>query len=192
MYKACCILLMLLMLSTGCHDEKFMPKPVAYHRLLIPDHQYQFIQQNCPYTFEINKAARLIKTFDSINNPCWINIEYPTLKATVHITYKAVNNADDLQKAFKDTEKMTMKHTVKASGITESAIYKPESKVYGQWFDVKGNSASPIQFWVTDSNKHFLRGAVYFFSEPNQDSLAPLNAFIKKDVEQLISTFKWR
>jgi hypothetical protein len=36
-----------------------------------------------------------------------------------------------------------------------------------------------------------MRGALYFDSTPNADSLRPVQDFLQKDIEHLINTFKW-
>ncbi|NOZ45910.1 MAG: gliding motility lipoprotein GldD, partial [Chlorobi bacterium] len=67
-----------------------------------------------------------------------------------------------------------------------------DDNVYGILYDIKGNAASSINFFVTDSTQHFLRGALYFNSKPNKDSLAPVVDFIRKDIVHLMETFKWK
>jgi gliding motility-associated lipoprotein GldD len=60
-------------------------------------------------------------------------------------------------------------------------------------FDIRGvNVASMYQFYITDSSKHFIRGALYFDHAPNNDSLAPVIEFLKADIDHLIETFTWR
>ena len=62
----------------------------------------------------------------------------------------------------------------------------------GVYFTLKGNTATANQFFITDSVKHFLRGALYFSATPNADSLQPVNNFLKTDVEHLINTLKFK
>jgi len=66
------------------------------------------------------------------------------------------------------------------------------SGVGGVFFSVGGNAATAKQFFVTDSVKHFLRGALYFDASPNEDSLGVVNGFLQEDMKHLINTFKWR
>ncbi|PIV58809.1 MAG: gliding motility lipoprotein GldD, partial [Bacteroidetes bacterium CG02_land_8_20_14_3_00_31_25] len=53
-------------------------------------------------------------------------------------------------------------------------------------------AASNIQFYVTDSIRHFVRGALYFETKPNKDSLAPIINFIEQDVTHLVETLRWK
>jgi gliding motility-associated lipoprotein GldD len=60
-------------------------------------------------------------------------------------------------------------------------------------FDIRGlGVASTYQFYLTDSIRHFVRGALYFDGPPNNDSLAPVIEFLKLDIDHLLNTFKWR
>ena len=62
----------------------------------------------------------------------------------------------------------------------------------GIMYEIKGNAASPFQFFATDSTKHFLRGSMYFNVYPNKDSLAPVFDFVQSDIKHLIETIKWK
>ena len=57
-------------------------------------------------------------------------------------------------------------------------------------YKLEGNTASAIQFVLTDSTQYFFRGALYFNAAPNKDSIAPVLQFIEKDIIQLMETFK--
>ncbi|MCR5455573.1 MAG: hypothetical protein K6F33_11355, partial [Bacteroidales bacterium] len=64
--------------------------------------------------------------------------------------------------------------------------------VYGLLYGIKGNVASPLQFYITDSTRHFLRGSLYFNCSPNKDSLAPSVEFVRQDIERLFETLIWK
>ncbi len=94
---------------------------------------------------------------------------------------------------MEQTYRMNVKnHITKADAINEQMIIDPERKIYGILYDLKGNTATAVQFFVTDSTKHFFRGSLYFFSEPNPDSLAPVNEFFREDIIHMIETLKWK
>ena len=48
-----------------------------------------------------------------------------------------------------------------------------------------------FSFILTDSVSHFFRGALYFNTEIN-DSILPINNFLKYDIKHLIETFHWK
>ncbi len=82
-------------------------------------------------------------------------------------------------------------HITRADAINEELIYNTDKRVFGILYDLKGNTATAVQFFVTDSINHFLRGSLYFSSEPNPDSLAPVIDFFRQDIAHMIETLKW-
>jgi gliding motility-associated lipoprotein GldD len=172
-------------------DEEYIPKPRGFFRVTFPEKKYvSYNPHDCPFEFEIPAYTKV--TPDSSKNalPCWLNLEFPYFNATVYLTYKEVNN--DLQKLYEEHRSMTMKHIAKASAIDESPYHNPEQKVHGSVYKVKGAAASNMQFYLTDSVKHFLRGSLYFYSVPNPDSVAPVLNFISVDVIHIVETFQWK
>jgi gliding motility-associated lipoprotein GldD len=117
-------------------------------------------------------------------------LTFPNQHATVYLSYKDVQ--DDLNQLFEDSRKLAYKHAAKASQIEEYSVNIPEKKVYGIIYEIGGNAASSIQFHISDSASHFLRGSLYFYAAPNSDSLEPVTSFIRSDIEHLIQTFQWK
>ena len=105
--------------------------------------------------------------------------------------YKDINNNFD--GLMDQSYKMNVKnHISKADAIKEQVISNQENKVFGILYDLKGNTASAVQFYVTDSVKHYLRGSLYFAAEPDADSLEPVINFFRGDIVHLIETLKWK
>lgn len=171
-------------------DEAATPKPRAYFRITLPEKKYILYDSACPFKFEIPVYAKIEEDRNARAEPCWLNLNFPTLNGTLHLSYKPVNN--NIKQYLEDTYELAAKHQVKASGIEEQLIAKDSDKVYGLIYEIKGNAASAYQFYLTDSVHHFIRGALYFNSVPNIDSIAPVLDFVKQDMQQLITTFKWK
>lgn len=188
-----CILFIALGLAfTGCDEEEevFSPKPRGYFRINFPEKKYRIYDSICPYKFEIPVYAQMKQDNHNGAEPCWLNLEFPKYKATVHLSYKEVNN--NIATYLEDSHNFANKHQVKATGLDEIAVIRDSAKVYGLVFDIEGNTASSVQFYLTDSTHHFLRGALYFNSIPNIDSLRIVVDFIKKDILHLINTTSWK
>jgi gliding motility-associated lipoprotein GldD len=178
----------------GCNSP-FTPKPTGYFAIPFPEKKYQtFDKPGYPYAFEYPVYASVAK--DSIffgetnENPWWININFPQFNGRIYISYKDIkkNNFDTLVKhAFT----LTGKHTVKAYAINDSVIHT-KNNVEGIFFTVSGDVATANQFFLTDSTRHFLRGALYFDATPNADSLGIVNKFLIEDVKYLINSFRWK
>ena len=181
-------LLLVSFLAVACGEEAYTPKPRSYFRIALPQHTYEKAQLDCPFSFEYAENALLTPLNNKGN--CWFNIKYPKLDATIHFTYFS-GIKDSIQYFTEDARGFAMKHTVKADNIKESVIIDKASQVYGTVYDFEGSVASNFQFFLTDSVNHFIRGAMYFDTEPNPDSLAPVEKHIKQDLFHLIETFEW-
>lgn len=167
-----------------------VPKPRAFFRIDLPVKEYQLFDEDYPYSFEYPSYATVSRDLSPAAEPWWLNIDVPRFKASIHLSYKKVDN--NLGEYLDDTHKMLSKHIPKASGIREDLIANDESKVYGIIYHIRGlGVASTCQFFVTDSTRHFLRGALYFNVIPNNDSLAPVIDFMKEDIQHMVSTLTW-
>jgi gliding motility-associated lipoprotein GldD len=178
---------------TSCgddEDEIFIPKPKGYFRIDFPKKEYRVYDSLCPYSFEIPTYAFINNDKHLGADPCWLNINFPKYNAQIHLSYKVVtNNIDSL---FSQSRDFVVKHQVKSTGIDETVIIRDSAKVYGLVYDISGNSASNVQFYLTDSTHHFMRGALYFNSVPNIDSLKIVVDYLRLDILQMIKTFKWK
>jgi gliding motility-associated lipoprotein GldD len=184
---------LLLTALVSCNSD-YTPRPRGYFKISFPAHEYQeFNKAGYPYTFEYPKYAEVIQDTSFFEakpeNPYWINIDIPRFHARLYISYKEVNK--DFDKLKEDAYKMTMKHSLKATSIEDSTMKTPMG-LSGIFFNVGGNAATASQFYLTDSVKHFLRGALYFDSTPNEDSLKIVNNFLVEDMRHLINTLKWK
>ncbi len=59
-------------------------------------------------------------------------------------------------------------------------------------YELKGNTATNLNFYISDSKKHFLRGALYFNAKTEIDSIQPVFDFIKADVIKMIESTTWK
>lgn len=180
----------LLIAACGSDGDFYSPKRKAYFRIDFPKKSYTTYDSICPFIFDVPKYAVVMPDKDAKAEPCWLNIVFPKYKATIHITYKRVDK--NLSAYLEDSHTLAVKHQVKASGLEEEMVVKDSVKVYGLIYNIEGNAASSLQFYLTDSTTNFLRGSLYFMSRPNADSLDPILAFIKEDIHRMIQSFKWK
>ncbi|WP_430411451.1 gliding motility lipoprotein GldD [Kordia sp.] len=181
--KCISIISVLSILLISCGGE-VLPKPKAFLSLEYPEANYAKVQSDCPYTFEKNQIATIIP-----KKNCWIDVDYPALNATLHLSYIAIDG--NLNKLLEDVQKLTYEHAVKADAIEPTVYENAKQNVYGMVYEVEGNVASQAQFYVTDSTKHFLTGSLYFNTKPNYDSIYPAVVYIKKDIRTLIESLEW-
>jgi gliding motility-associated lipoprotein GldD len=180
----------LLASCNGNHD--YSPKPRGYFRIIFPEKEYQQYNAGCPIVFDYPKYAVIEADKKPGAKPCWLNMQFPGFNGTLHLSYEHIQSKKEFDRLVEEAHKLTFKHTVKATGIDQGVISYPEKKVYGIYYTVDGNAASSLQFYLTDSTKNYIRGALYFNTEPRLDSIQPVLTFVKKDVDVMIKTFKWK
>ena len=200
-------LFVVLFLLIGC-SEKYTPKPRGFFRLDFPEKKYISIKADKPYLFEIPTYSVLKADKNRNAGSFDVNIEFPENNAKIHLTYKdmmpgyipssskqtALTKANnfELAKLMEESRKFAYDHTIKADAIDEKIFVNHAENVYGTIYYIKGNAASSIQFYLTDSTKHFLRGALYLNEKPNIDSIKPVIDFISPDIVHLIETTSWK
>ncbi|MFQ5446269.1 MAG: hypothetical protein ACE5FF_04990 [Saprospiraceae bacterium] len=188
----------LALLLAGCSDPVFTPKPRGYPKVVYPKKEYRvFDESYCHFTFEYPVYAVIQQdtTFfdEKPADPCWFNVYMPAFECRLYCSYSPITPQMPADKLKNDAFKMTDWHNKKATYIEEKPFSKPND-VKGMLFNVEGPVASQLQFFLTDSleQKHFMRAALYFYTEPNPDSLAPVYDFVRKDIEKMIETFEWK
>ncbi len=203
-------------LFSACGGGDYSPKPQAYLRIDMPEHDYFLLDtmrtypgdtsvfngdttialsgftKTFPFTFEANKCIEWTEK-DAPKGERWIDLLYPQWDGVVFLTYKHLTGLDDLRGQTDTSSRLLEKHYQLASGVEEQGYEDAENKVYGNVYYLKGAKvASTCQFWVTDSSSHFLRGALYLNRTPNNDSLAPVLEYIQTDIVHLVETLRWR
>jgi gliding motility-associated lipoprotein GldD len=179
-----------LLFLVGCAEE-YTPKPKGFNRIDLPAPKYMILQERHPYVFEHSVYAKILKDSSRIAEPHWIDIYYPQFKANIQLTYKNFNQDPKMfNDLVEDARKLTSRHQIKAYAIEESQIKTPTG-ITASVFELEGEVPSQFQFYLTDSSKHFFRGALYFRTSTSNDSLAPVIEYLKKDAVHLLNTLHW-
>ena len=180
-------------LLAACGNGNETPKPQAYLRIDLPPHAYSVCDTaTLPFTFELSNLAE-VQWKKNLPRDKWFTIAYPKYKGYVFMTYKAMNGVRDLRAQIDTSYKFVEGHFSFSSGIDENKFVDREHHLSGTTYHLKGqNVASTYQFWVSDSNRHFIRGALYIDCTPNNDSLAPVLDYLQEDINHLIESIRWR
>ena len=180
-----------LLLNVSC-ESSHTPLPRAYFRIDLPEKDYRDFDTIFPYRFSYPVYAKVIPDGRPNAEPWWADIYFPDFQAVVHLSYKPVHNEEALNDYIEDGRNFINRHIPKATGFNERIYTNEEQQVFGILYEIRGKeAASPIQFHLTDSVSHFLRGSLYFGVSPNNDSLAPVIDFIREDIMQLVETLEW-
>ncbi len=185
------LLTILIVIALVSCQKDYLPKPKGYNRIDLPAHEYVHIADTMPYSFDISKHARLLPNESWITERYWVDIQYPEMNANVQITYKPISDEGKLTREYvTDSYRLTAQHNVKAYAIEEVIMELPNGD-FASVSTLEGEIPTPIQFHVTDSMNHFLRGALYFETATKNDSLAPVIEYLKVDVIEMLRTLKW-
>ena len=165
------------------------PRPYGYYRIELPKAAYVNYVSKEGYRFErsVYATPKIVK---HETDGKWMNLHYDILNADIHCSYMPVHG--NLRELTDDAMEFVYKHVSQASAIPEREFANDQERVYGVFFTLQGNTASPYQFFLTDSTRHFFRGAVYCNCRPNADSLQPVLEYLEHDIEHLIESFEWK
>jgi len=185
-------LIMLTVLASCGSGNDFVPKPHGYPKMTLPAKSYQsFPATDAPFGFEIPEYSVL--TEDTLNpGKHWYNLKFPSLDVTLHLTYHRFNTWDGYDSMISDTRTLVNKHIQKAEDIVEDPVENYNPNLHGVLFHIQGNTASNLNFYTTDSVKHFVRGALYFDKKTETDSIRPVFEFLQDDIYHAIKTFQWK
>ncbi|MBY0244733.1 MAG: gliding motility lipoprotein GldD [Sphingobacteriaceae bacterium] len=186
------LILVFLTVFFACNNQHYAPKPRGFFKINYPKKEYRTFQSACAYQFDYPVYGTMLPDNGKNTKPCWFNLDFKQFNGQINVTYFPISSIKEYESMVEDARKLAMKHTVKADEINQVLINYPDKKVYGIYYEIEGNTASSVQFFLTDSTKHYFRGALYFNERPAYDSIAPVIKFIKKDIDKMIATFKWK
>ena len=179
-----------LVVISSC-SRSYTPRPHGYPRFEFPSKTYKSFQPEMgPYGFQIPTYSFMKKDQDNNTQPHWYNLIFDQFDATLHLTYRPFNHKDTLNSLIEESRVLAYKHTIKADEIEERSIHR-DTSLNGIMYDLKGNTATPLNFWVTDNKQHFLRGAFYFNNHTERDSVMPVLNFVKVDIVKMLEDLQW-
>lgn len=164
------------------------PKPHGYFRIDLPKQEYTAWTDSSTLAAELPAYAKVgvRRTKDDAR---WFDVRFREMRATIHLTWSPLNG--DLQNLIEDAHTFKRTHQAKAAKIQSERFLNDSTRVYGSLFEIEGNVASPMVFYVTDSTENFLYGALYFDVRPNADSLAPVTQRLRSDMRHMLATLRW-
>lgn len=174
----------------SCSSESVVPKPRGFMKTNYPKKEYKLTATSCPYTFELPTYIH-IQDKPVKGDTCFKDLLIPHFNAAIHLTYKSISSDSVLAQNIDQAHNLAYAHTEKADDIQKTAVIDSKRGVYGIIYDIEGNAASQVQFFLTDSSHHFIRAALIFNHRPNYDSLMPAIQYLREDIDQMIKTFKW-
>lgn len=181
-----------MLLPAGCSQPP-MPRPYAYFRIDLPEHAYTRcdVFSHCEFDMSAYAVANRREEQWAGKYDEWYNLDYPSLNGTIHLSYKKIT-PETFQTVSEESYTLAYKHTIRADAIEESLYANDTARAFGILYEMSGNAASPVQFFISDSIRHFIRGALYFNALPNPDSIAPVSTYVEQDIIRLIESLEWK
>lgn len=196
------LLLPVFLLIAACNgNHDYSPKPRGYFRIVFPEKTYRTFNGPYPFTFIYPTYAVIEKDTNVapekkdkklLNMKYLLNMQFPQFNGTLHLSYESITSKKVFDELIEDARTFAFKHSVKATSIDQAIIHNSDRKVYGIYYTIDGNAASSVQFFITDSAKNYMRGALYFNNTPRLDSIQPVLKFVKRDIDTMIKTFRWK
>lgn len=172
---------------TACSEKHFVPKPPTYLEIQFPERTYAKYIDTCGYSYSKPSYFK-VKNADE-RNSCNRDIQFEGLNGVLLLS--RIDMDTSLATYINYAIDKVGRHKIKATAILDSNIIREDDNVYGTFFELQGNVASPFQFYLTDSNKYFVSGVVYFNAEPNYDSIKPVLDYVKTDLLKFMTSIKW-
>ncbi len=166
-------------------EEYYIPKPKAQIKIKLPSEETSIYVDDI-ITFNYSKSAFIDKESQDT-----FSIVYPDYDAYIHLKVNSINQS--VEHAIKTFDLEVRKNCMGGAEPQVHVIEKPQNNIYGNicYFFGDRFSKSSI-FFLTDGNKYFLAGHVFFYNYQLIDNEIVLeNEIMKKEVSNIINSFKW-
>lgn len=178
-------------MAVACGNKSYTPKPHAYPKIEFPERGFELFSPNCPFEMDKPIYSKMIQDSGDFTEPCWYNMFIPSFDATLHLSYKHFTQSSQLDSMMEDAYLLVFKHTIKAEDIEEIEL-KNNNGYKGILYDISGNTATPLNFYISDGKQNFIRGAFYFNNHTKRDSVAPVVSFVRDDIIYMINSIQFK
>lgn len=182
---------LIILFQMSCEHASLVPKPNSYPRIIFKPKIYCNYQNSQNFTFRYPNYASVTLDSSEPNNNSWYNILFPDYNAKIHLSYGKIYSDSQLLNLENDAKTFAYNHSIRADDILKLP-FRYNKSVSGMIYKIEGNTASSVQFFATDSTKNYLRGALYFNSHPNKDSLEPVIRYLSIDIDTLLRSLRWK
>lgn len=142
----------------------------------------------CPVTFAYPAYARLQYV---PKDSCWFDLYFPDLDAYWHITAHDLRALETTPaKALEIYRKLIYKHAIRATDIGERPVRAAAGK--GFLYELYGEVPTHALLFFTDSVRYAVMIASYFKVAGAEDSLAPIIARMRYELEAIYPTIRWK
>jgi len=177
------MLLLIVILAVDCSHSKKKPAP----EMKLPEPVYTMTTDSIPFRFAVSNQA-VFSARKNKDGEYFCDVKYPELNAQLYCTWHSISS-EQLPIMLEESHRLAFQHTAMATDIRRKEYSNDFARVFGTLYEIDGDVATPIQLALTDSTSYFFNASLYFNFTPNADSIAPVLAYIRKDIVELMETF---
>ncbi len=190
--RLCVGILLAVVVGTLSCRQSYTPKPDGFFRIdPYPELYHRVTVQDSPsaLSFEIPEQTETTFVNDAkLNDVRWLNVRFPRYRATLHCSYHPLRgNLDQLND---ESRELVYRQSIHPDRVQAIAYADTIHAIYATFYDLTAESATPLQFVVTDSVCYLLRGALYFDEPGRSDSIAPVIDDLSNHIFHLIESIE--
>ena len=181
-------------MAAGIHScrQKYTPLPDGYFRIDPYPCSYERTDLLQPsISFEIPEG-----TVASVNNDSsrhgddvqWLDIRFPRYQATLYCSYHTLRG--NLDRLLSESKDLVYRQSIRPDVVQANSYEDDEQRIYATLYDLSAESATPLQFVVTDSSLYLMRGSLYFDEPGKSDSIAPVIDDLSNHIAHLIESIE--
>lgn len=163
----------------SCENNSSLPKQDAYLRIEFNEPNYLIYKnQNSKINFLYNSSSSSIESISERT----INLDYKKLGMNLDLSFDKLNDETELTNYLRDFNLLLDAHTKRSNGFLIKEFENRNYSTYGKLYEFRGDVASPIQFFLTDSINNFIHGSLNMTVKSKYDSIYPSVQYIKNDI----------
>lgn len=186
------LIIMTLVVLSAC-EEEYVPfaRKHAFPRLELPaTTAYQvFENEACPFTFEFPENSTVSR---NKTDSCWVDISLEQYDATIHVNGRNIpRSGRPLEVHQEEHRRLIYNHSVKAARIVPEALALSNGS--GVKYEMVGEVGTPMQVFFHDpTGEESIVMSFYYRSAMKNDSLAPVTAYLKGQLDHLLQSIDWK
>ena len=163
----------------SCENNSSLPKQDAYLRIEFNKPNYlTHKSQNSKINFFYNASSSSLNYISART----INLDYKKLGMSLDLSFDKLNDETELTNYLRDFNLLLDAHTKRSNGFLIKEFENRNYSTYGKLYEFRGDVASPIQFFLTDSINNFIHGSVNMTVKSKYDLIYPSVQYIKNDI----------
>tara|TARA_B100000900_G_scaffold181937_1_gene154342 strand:- start:3691 stop:4290 length:600 start_codon:yes stop_codon:yes gene_type:complete len=170
-------------------NDSNLPKQKGFLRIDFEEPSYSLLNdKEIPFEFYYNSTSVIVNQISSKT----LKLNYEKLGMSLDLSINKLYDNGEFLSYLSDFNLLLDSHTKKSNGFFLKEYENINYSTYGKIYEFRGNVASPIQFYITDSTSNFISGSINLKFKSNYDSIFPSIQYIKDDILFLFQSINWK